>query len=76
MSLKTTSRIFRLLRLFNVVRSHPSVRILKRWEAAAVFVFTYTEISMMRYFVMLVMKRNACLFMGHGGPPRHPGTAD
>lgn len=69
-ALKNFIKIFRLLRLLKLFRVIRASRILKRWEAAAVFVFTYTEISMMRFFVMLVMYAhwNACLW----GMVAHP----
>ena len=71
-ALKNYVKIFRLLRLLKLFRVIRASRILKRWEAAACLCLPM-QISMMRFFVMLVM--SAALErvpLGHGRPPRHP----
>ncbi|KAJ1446621.1 hypothetical protein M885DRAFT_625110 [Pelagophyceae sp. CCMP2097] len=56
-----TLRLLRLLKLARVIRAS---RILARWEAAAVFTFSYAEISMYKFALKLLMWAhwNACLW--------------
>lgn len=63
-------KIFRLLRLLKLARVIRASRILARWEAAAVFAFTYTEISIYKFFFTLVLYAhwNACIW----GMVAHP----
>ncbi|KAH8069030.1 voltage-gated potassium channel [Aureococcus anophagefferens] len=66
-------KILRLLRLLKLARVIRASRILARWEAAAVFAFTYTEISMYKFFFTLVLYAhwNACIW----GMVAHPDIA-
>lgn len=54
-------RLLRLLKLFRVIRAS---RILKRWEEAAIFTFSYAEISMNKFFCKLLLYAhwNACVW--------------
>ena len=54
-------RLLRLLKLARVIRAS---RILARWEAAAVFAFSYAEISMYKFFCKLLLYAhwNACIW--------------
>lgn len=56
-----TLRLLRLLKLARVIRAS---RILARWEAAAVFTFSYAEISMYKFACKLLMWAHwmACLW--------------
>ncbi|KAJ8607168.1 hypothetical protein CTAYLR_007338 [Chrysophaeum taylorii] len=61
LNLLKSLRLLRLLKLFRVIRAS---RILARWEAAAVFAFSYTEISMYKFFCKLLLYAhwNACVW--------------
>lgn len=61
LSILKSLRLLRLLKLARIIRAS---RILARWEEAAIFAFSYAEISMYKFFVKLLLYAhwNACIW--------------